>query len=62
MVHLIDSLEKREKPITDGRRNLHVVQTLFAMFESAESGRLVEINEIALDGNYDLSPASVLGL
>lgn len=62
MVHLIDSLEKGEKPITDGRRNLHVVQTLFAMFESAKSERLVEINEIALDGNYDLSPASVLGL
>jgi len=62
MVHLIDSLEKGEKPITDGRRNLHVVQTLFAMFESAKNGRLVAINEIALDEDYDLSPAPVLGL
>ena len=62
MAHLIDSLEKREKPITDGQRNLHVVQPLFEMFESAKSGRLVAINEIALDRDYDLSPAPVFGL
>ncbi len=45
--------------MTDGRGNLHVVQTVFAMHQSAKSGEVVKIDEISLDGDYDLSPHPV---
>ena len=45
--------------MTDGRSNLHVVQTLFAMHQSATSGEVVPVNDISLDGDYDLNPHPV---
>ena len=56
MAHFLECLQTGEKPITDGRSNLHVVQTLFAMHQSATSGKVVMLDDISLDGDYDLSP------
>ena len=59
MAHFLECLQTGEKPITDGRSNLPVVQTFFAMHQSAKSGKVVLIDDISLDGDYDLSPHPV---
>ena len=59
MAHFLECLQTGEKPITDGRSNLHVVQTFFAMHQSARSGKVVLLDDISLDGNYNLSPHPV---
>ncbi len=59
MAHFLECLETGKKPITDGRGNLHVVQTLFALHQSARSGEIVMLDDISLDGDYDLSPHPV---
>ena len=59
MAHFLECLQTGEKPITDGRSNLHVVQTFFAMHQSATSGKVVLIDDISLNGDYDLSPHPV---
>ena len=59
MAHFLECLQTGEKPITDGRSNLHIVQTFFAMHQSAKSGKVVLIDDISLDGDYDLSPHPV---
>ena len=59
MAHFLKCLQTGEKPITDGRSNLHVVQTLFAMHQSASSGKVVTVNDISLDSDYNLSPHPV---
>ena len=59
MAHFLECLQTGEKPITNGRSNLHVVQTLFAMHQSARSGEVVFIDDISLNGDYDLSPHPV---
>ena len=59
MVHFLECLQTGEKPITNGRSNLHVVQTFFAMHQSASSGKVVLLDDISLNGDYDLSPYPV---
>lgn len=59
MAHFLECLQTGKKPITDGRGNLHVVKTLFAMHQSATSGEVVLLDDISLDGDYDLSPHPV---
>ena len=59
MVHFLDCLRTGKKPITAGRENLHVVRTLFAMHQSASTGEVVPLDDIAPDGDYDLSPHPV---
>ena len=59
MAHFLECLQTGEKPITDGRSNLHVVQTFFAMHQSARSGKVVIIDDISLNGNYNLNPHPV---
>ena len=59
MAHFLHCLRTGEKPITNGRHNLHVVQTLFAMHQSAVSGEVVRIDDISLNGDYNLSPHPV---
>ena len=59
MAHFLECLQTGEKPITDGRSNLHVVQTFFAMHQSARSGKVVLIDDISLDGDYNLNPHPV---
>ena len=59
MAHFLARLQTGEKPITDGRSNLHVVQTFFAMHQSARSGKVVTLDDISLDGDYDLNPHPV---
>ena len=59
MAHFLECLQTGKKPITDGRGNLHVVQTVFAMYQSARSGKVVTVNDISLDSDYDLSPHPV---
>ena len=54
--HFLECLRAGEKPITDGRSNLHVLQTIFAMHQSAGSEKVVLIDDISLNGDYDLSP------
>ncbi|HIM10472.1 TPA: Gfo/Idh/MocA family oxidoreductase [Candidatus Poribacteria bacterium] len=61
MSHFMDCLRDGKKPLTNGRENLHVVQVIFAMFQSAKTGRCVHIDEISLHDDYDLSPAPVIG-
>ena len=56
MAHFFECLRTGKKPITHGRGNLHVVQTVFAMHQSASSGEVVLLDDISLDGDYDLSP------
>jgi len=60
MVHFIECLQTGEKPITDGRSNLHIIQTIFAMHQSALSDKVILVDDISLDGNYDISPYPVL--
>ena len=59
MAHFLECLQTGKKPITDGRSNLHVVQTFFAMHQSASSGKVVLLDDISLNGDYDLSPHPV---
>ena len=59
MAHFLECLQTGEKPITDGRSNLHIVQTFFAMHQSAKSGKVVMLDDISLDGDYNLSPNPV---
>ena len=59
MVHFLECLQTGEKPITDGLSNLHVVQTIFAMHASASSGKVVLLEDITLDSNYNLNPHPV---
>jgi len=59
MAHFLECLQTGKKPITDGRSNLHVVQTFFAMHQSATSEAVVMLDDISLDGDYDLSPHPV---
>lgn len=59
MAHFLECLQTGEKPITDGRSNLHIVQTFFAMHQSARSGKVVLLDDISLDGDYNLSPNPV---
>ena len=54
--HFFECLRTGKKPITDGRSNLHVLQTVFAMHQSAISGEVTPIDDISLNGDYDLSP------
>ncbi len=56
MAHFLECLRTGEKPITYGRGNLHVVQTVFAMHQSASTGEVVSVDNIALDSDYNLSP------
>jgi predicted dehydrogenase len=60
MRHFQECLAAGTTPITDGRGNLHVLQAVFAAYESARTNRVVAIDEIALDGDWDLSPEPVL--
>jgi predicted dehydrogenase len=60
MIHFIECLQTGEKPITDGRSNLHIIQTIFAMYQSALSDKVILVDDISLDGNYDISPYPVL--
>ena len=59
MAHFLECLRTGEKPITHGRSNLHVVQTVFAMHQSASIEEVVRVGDISLDGDYDLSPHPV---
>ena len=59
MAHFLECLQTGEKPITNGRSNLHVLQTVFAMHQSARSGKVVLLDDISLNGDYDLSPHPV---
>ncbi|MDE0399682.1 MAG: Gfo/Idh/MocA family oxidoreductase [Candidatus Poribacteria bacterium] len=59
MAHFLECLQTGEKPITNGRSNLHVVQMLFAMHQSATSGAVVMLDDISLDDDYNLSPNPV---
>jgi len=59
MAHFLECLQTGEKPITDGRSNLHVVQTLFAMHQAARSGKVVLIDDISLDSDHNLNPHPV---
>lgn len=56
MAHFLACIESGERPITDGRSNLHVVRTAFAMHESARSGQVVRVDDISLDGDYNITP------
>jgi len=60
MRHFLDCLATGAQPVTNGRGNLHVLQAVFAAFESA-GDRVVRVDAIALDGDYDLNPAPVVG-
>lgn len=59
MAHFQECLHTGATPITHGRGNLHVVQTFFAMHQSASSGQIALIDDISLDGDHDLSPHPV---
>lgn len=59
MVHFIECLKTGEKPLTDGHSNLHIIQAIFAMHQSALSDEIVRVDDISLDGNYDISPFPV---
>ena len=59
MAHFLECLHIGEKPITDGRSNLHIVQTFFAMHQSASSGDVVQLDDISLCGDYNLNPHPV---
>jgi len=59
MAHFLDCLQTGKKPITDGRSNLHVVKTLFAMHQSATLGEGILLDDISMDGDYNLSPHPV---
>ena len=59
MVHFIECLQSGKKPLTDGRSNLHIIQTIFAMHQSALLEKIINIDDISLDGDYDISPYPV---
>lgn len=59
MVHFLECLQTGKKPLTDGRSNLHIIQTIFAMHQSALSEKVVMVDDISLDGDYDISPYPV---
>ena len=59
MAHFLECLQTGEKPITNGRSNLHVLQTVFAMHQSAKSGKVVLIDDISLDSDHNLNPHPV---
>ena len=59
MAHFQECLRTGATPITHGRSNLHVVQTVFAMHQSTSSGKVVLLDDISLGGDYDLSPHPV---
>lgn len=59
MLHFIDCLKTGSKPLTDGRSNLHIIQTVFALHQSALTDKVVNIADISLDGDYDISPYPV---
>ncbi len=59
MVHFLECVSTGAQPLTHGRGNLHVLQTIFALHQSAMSGEVVQIDDIALTGDYDLSPYPV---
>jgi len=56
MRHFLDCLATGAKPATDGRGNLHVLQAVFAAWQSVLDNRVVRVDEIGLDGEYDLNP------
>jgi predicted dehydrogenase len=56
MRHFLDCLATGTTPITDGRGNLHVLQAVFAAWESARQNRVVRVDEISLQADYDLNP------
>jgi predicted dehydrogenase len=60
MQHFQECVATGATPVTDGRGNLHVLQAAFAAYESARTHRVVVIDEITLDGDWDLSPEPVL--
>lgn len=60
MRHFLDCLATGKTPSTDGRGNLHVLQTVFAAYESVQQNRVVRVDEIALNGDYNLSPQPVV--
>ena len=59
MVHFIECLQSGRKPLTDGRSNLHIIQTIFALHQSALTEKVVLIDDISLDSDYDISPYPV---
>ena len=59
MVHFIECLQSGRKPLTDGRSNLHIMQTIFALHQSALTEKVVMIDDISLEGDYDISPYPV---
>ena len=59
MAHFLECIGSGEKPITHGRSNLHVVQTIFAMYQSASFGEVVRLDDISLDRDYNLNPHPV---
>lgn len=59
MEHFLQCLQEGNKPLTDGRSNLHILQTVFAMHQSALTEKVVMIEDISIDGNYDISPYPV---
>lgn len=56
MEHFLECLQNDRKPITDGRSNLHILQTVFALHQSVLTEEIVTIDEISTTGNYDMSP------
>jgi predicted dehydrogenase len=56
MRHFQDCLATGAKPITDGRGNLNVLRAVFAAWESTVHNRLVHVDEISLDSDYNLNP------
>ncbi|MBM3474565.1 MAG: Gfo/Idh/MocA family oxidoreductase [Armatimonadetes bacterium] len=56
MRHFMDCLATGATPITDGRGNLHVLQAVFAAWQSTLDNRVVRVDEISLDADYDLNP------
>lgn len=59
MVHFIECLQTGKNPLTDGRSNLHIIQTIFALYQSALTEKVVMIDDISLDGDHDISPYPV---
>ncbi len=56
MQHFLECLATGAAPLTDGRGNLHVLQAVFAAWQSALDNRVVRVEEISLDADYDLKP------
>ena len=60
MAHLLDCIETGKTPLTSGRGNLHIVQTVAACYRSMKEQRMVAPEEIPLDSDFDVSPSPVL--